>query len=127
MNIKIPKIFNVNTPEGEELTRQIEEFLFKVKKGIDKDPIFINGVPYTILCGKPPNTTVFHIMNKDQLKEWNDPNIYLRPYAQPIGVTSFQSIDLRNKRTRRRCAEEICFHWNYKVKMRRLHKSVCIL
>ena len=32
MIITVPKIFNANTKEGEELITQVEELLFKLKK-----------------------------------------------------------------------------------------------
>ena len=115
MDIVIPKDFKGETPEEENLLEKIEKFLFDVKKDKEDRPFFINGVAYKILTGKPPNTTVFHIMNENQLKEWEDPYVYLHPYAQPEGVYSFQSIDLRNKRTRRSLAELLCFQWDHSV------------
>ena len=69
MIITVPKIFNANTKEGEELITQVEELLFKLKKDSWTYPIFINSVPYTIICGKPPNINVLHFMNEDQIKK----------------------------------------------------------
>ena len=115
-NIKIPQIFNANTEDGEDLITQVEELLFKLKKDAWEDPIFINGVPYTIRCGKPPNTNMLHFMNEEQAKKWDDINVYMRPFAQPKGVYAVhRSIWLRNKETRRDCAKQMCHLWHHRV------------